>query len=128
MEMSIGKYAVAYRHRRLTSLLEIVGKVRNKALAIELWGIGKRVQNKGQTWEYMYFLDKISDFDVKSPRTFEAHLHLKPNVALEVMEAIETDQGQIFGADEGKSDDELESELERQIKRGNYTAKDSWSK
>ena len=51
------------------------GKLRNKELSEELWGISKK---SGQTWEFIFFV-KINSLIRMSKRTLLSHLGYKEN-------------------------------------------------
>jgi len=71
--MRIGDYVVSYQRGKLTCLLRIIGKVRHENFAKYLWGVGEDPDDLGLTWEYMYFLQKITELDVVSPKLFYGH-------------------------------------------------------
>ena len=72
-KMQIGDLVVSYQNRQLKELFQIIGKAHNERFAKYLWGIGRNPDNRGKTWEYMYFLRKIAKIDKPSSRRFQGH-------------------------------------------------------
>lgn len=68
-----GDCAVAYQHRHFTCLLNVVDKVHHKELAVEFWGYGSNADNKGKTWEYVYFLEKVKKLSIGTHLRFPGH-------------------------------------------------------
>lgn len=75
-DMDGGDYVLFYRKKRLKDLFRIVGKTHNKAFARELWGEKERENKSNDLFEYMYFLEPVDRFDVKSPRQFRGHTRI----------------------------------------------------
>jgi len=53
-------------------------KSRNRQLATQLWGVNE----KGETWEYMYFLNEVQELSIPYPE-FNAVIGYKPNFVIQ---------------------------------------------
>ena len=73
--MQVGDYVFAYYERRYHLVSHVTAKVHSKGLATALW----QTNQEGQTWEYMYFLDRPRSVnaaadqfqDVLLPRSYQ---------------------------------------------------------
>ncbi len=125
-EMKPGDYVLGYRKGNFISLSRIVGKTHNPKLAEKLWGVGKNPDNRGLTWEYIYFLEKIADFTIPSPFIVRGHSGPLTGEKRKQIEQIITDILKERDPDYNKSDQELLEEAEQNINQGNYRVEDSW--
>jgi len=150
--MSIGDYVLSYRRGILTKLFRIIGKVHNREFAEYLWGRGKYPDNLGLTWEYMYFLQHISDINKPSPITFRGHTGpLKERARAKVeavirealgrsldeidrykrMEILSVKLKRMLRVKKIRKPDKVRAltlSILRRIERGNYYVPDNWSK
>lgn len=60
--MHVGDYVFVYYERRYHLVSHVTAKVHNKGLASALW----QTNEEGQTWEYMYFLNRPRSVNVAS--------------------------------------------------------------
>jgi hypothetical protein len=132
-KMRRGDYVLAYRDKCFISLSRIVGKIHKPELAEHLWGVGKNPDNMNLTWEYIYFLEKIIDFDPPEPSPFTVRGHTGPltGIQKEQIDQIFKRYEQVikqYDPDYDKSDLELVEEIERAISQGNYRVEDSWGR
>lgn len=64
-------------------------KIHNKNLAQNFWGFDHR----GQTWEYIYFLDEIKNHNIDYPE-FNKAVGYKPNYVIQGLQILDTDKSQ----------------------------------
>jgi hypothetical protein len=69
----------------------VTNKIHNKDLAKNLWGFDHR----GQTWEYIYFLDEIKNHNIEYPE-FNKAVGYKPNYIIQGFQILDTDKSQRF--------------------------------
>ncbi|RLI41435.1 hypothetical protein DRO64_07540 [Candidatus Bathyarchaeota archaeon] len=69
-------YIVGYQRRVLRKVFRIVFTWHDEKFAKKLWGVSKRKESFGLTWEYMYFLQHLQDINEPSPRVFRGHTWL----------------------------------------------------
>lgn len=128
-KMQEGDFVIPYQKKRLKGLYRIIGKTHNEKFAEVLWGRGKNPDNLGKTWEYMYFLEFLAKFDIPSPLLFRGHSGpLSEKIGEKIWNSIPKNIRDNLLADEEKTYEELEEEIEHRINKGDYRVEDSWSK
>jgi len=151
--MRVGDYVIAYGNKMFKKLLRIIGKAHNPNFARYLWGEGRSPDNKGFTWEYMYFMQLVTDINRRSPIIFRGHTG--PIKKSELRMEIEKIIRDVTGKSLNQIDKEIRKEnlnkriqkilgvrkikrpkriikvihevLER-IEKGNYYVPDTWSR
>jgi len=86
-----GDVTLFARQSKIFASAVVTLKIRNEALALELWGRDK----KGQAWEYMYFVDEKRRQDIPYPR-FNSVVGYKTNNVIQGFNVLTEDQSRLL--------------------------------
>lgn len=93
-KLSPGDKVLAYANKQFHYQGEIIAKIHNPILAKKVWGTRQVKGKPPETWEYIYFIDKLVPFNVEAKK-FAAFFGYKINFTPQGFSNIQEDKLQI---------------------------------
>lgn len=69
----------------------VVAKIHSQSLAIDLW----QTNSKGETWEYIYFLDELTEHDIPY-KEFNSTVGYQSNYVIQGFSILNEDKSDLF--------------------------------